>query len=78
MYSKLYNAIILYNDKMNQDKTILFLKKGEYITINYYDIKSIEDKIPSTKIHINELSKYNKLLTNMGYECYYISDRSKL
>ena len=46
---------------MNQDKTILFLKKGEYITINYYDIDSIKDKIPSTKIHINELSKYNKL-----------------
>lgn len=63
---------------MNQDKTILFLKKGEYITINYYDINSIKDKIHSTKIHINELSKYNKLLTNMGYECYYISDRSKL
>ncbi len=63
---------------MNQDKNVFFLKNGEYITINYHDLNSIKNKLPNTKIHVNELSKYNKILTNMGYVCYYIGERSKL
>ena len=34
---------------------------------------------PENPKSMNESAvKYNKLLTNMGYECYYINDRSKL
>lgn len=62
----------------DKNNTIILIKNNEYITINYYDIDVIKNLIPSTKIHINELSKYTKILTNAGYKCYYIDQYSKL
>lgn len=62
----------------DKNNTIILIKNNEYITINYYNIDVIKKIIPSTKIHINELSKYTKILTNAGYKCYYIDQYSKL
>ena len=62
----------------DKNNTIILIKNNEYITINYYNIDVIKKIIPSTKIHINELSKYTKILTNAGYKCYYINNFSKL
>ena len=67
MYSFLYKKYLY-----------IIIKNNEYITINYYDIDAIKNLIPSTKIHINELSRYTKILTNAGYKCYYIDQLSKL
>ena len=60
------------------DKNVILIKNKEYINVNYYDIDSIKKIIPDTKIHINELFKYTKILTNAGYKCYYIDLFSKL
>jgi len=62
----------------DKNKNVILIKNNEYITVNYYDIDAIKNLIPSTKIHINELSRYTKILTKAGYKCYYIDQRSKL
>jgi hypothetical protein len=62
----------------NYEKDIIFVKNDEYLKIYYHDIAAINNIIPNTKIHINELSRYTKKLTNAGYKCHYISGCSKL
>jgi len=62
----------------NYEKDIIFVKNNEYLKIYYNDIAAIKNIIPYTKIHINELSRYTKKLTNAGYKCHYISGCSKL
>ena len=42
----------------DKNKNVILIKNNEYITVNYYDIDAIKNLIPSTKIHINELSRY--------------------
>ena len=61
-----------------KNKNVIFIKINEYFTINYYDIDTIKKLVPDTQVHINELSKYTKILTDEGYKCYYIDQRSKL
>jgi len=60
------------------EKDIIFVKNNEYFTIYYQDIAAIKNIISNTKIHISELSGYTKKLTNAGYKCHYIGERSKL
>lgn len=60
------------------DKDIIFVKNNVHFTINYHDIDAIKNIIPKNKIHINELSKYTKIFTDLGYKCYYIGERSKI
>jgi len=62
----------------NYEKDIIFVKNNEYLKIYYHDIAAIKNIIRYTKIHINELSRYTKKLTNAGYKCHYISGCSKL
>jgi|SaaInlV_125m_DNA_1040241.scaffolds.fasta_scaffold58351_2 hypothetical protein len=63
-------------------KDIIFVKNNEYFTIYYHDSDALKNIIPNTKtytkIHINELSRYTKKLSNAGYKCHYISGHSKL
>ena len=68
----------MFTSFYDKNKNVIFIKNNEYITINYYDIDAIKKLIPSTIIHINELYKYINILTNAGYKCYYIDERSKL
>jgi hypothetical protein len=60
------------------EKDIIFVKNNEYLKIYYHDSEALKNIIPNTKIHINELSRYTKKLSNAGYKCHYISGRSKL
>ena len=60
------------------EKDIIFVKNNEYLKIYYHDSEALKNIIPNTKIHINELSRYTKKLSNVGYKCHYISGRSKL
>lgn len=60
------------------EKDIIFVKHNEYLTLYYHDSEALKNIIPNTKIHINELSRYTKKLSNAGYKCHYISGRSKL
>lgn len=56
----------------DKNKNLILIKNNEY------NIDAIKNLIPSTKIHINEFSKYTKILTNAGYKCYYIVQHSNL
>jgi len=60
------------------EKDIIFVKNNEYLKIYYHDSEALKNIIPNTKIHINELSRYTKKLSNAGYKCHYICGRSKL
>ena len=60
------------------EKDIIFVKNNEYLTLYYHDSEALKNIIPNTKIHINELSRYTKKLSNAGYKCHYICGRSKL
>ena len=64
-------------------KKILLLLKTTNISLYIIMIVTLlKNIIPNTKtytkIHINELSRYTKKLSNTGYKCHYISGCSKL
>ena len=63
---------------LHYEKDIIFVKNNEYLTLYYHDSEALKNIIPNTKIHINELSRYTKKLSNTGYKCHYISGLSKL